>query len=445
MRLPAQSAPGAIRADRRPARLYMLLLSAVVLAGCADLPSTPAAPEAPEPEGPQLTFGTSGVEIAHRMAIHSSGVYVAGYTTGELDGPHRGGGDSFIRKYHPEGDVLWADQFGSNLDDIAYDVAVDGSGRVYVVGATSGSLAGSRGGFDGFVRKYNANGTLQWTRQFGTATYDRAWGAAADASGNLYVVGETTGSLGGAYQGGFDAFVRKYSASGDVLWTRQIGTSWDEAGQGVAVDATGAAYVTGYTSGELQGTNSGGGDVFLRKYDPMGNVIWTRQFGTVEWEVGFGVAASSAGNVYVVGYTLGSIAGGNAGFEDAFIRKYSGDGVKLWTSQFGSPGEDYARSVAVDDTDRAYVIGFTEGSLEGPNAGANDTFVRKYRASGTVAWATQFGTAASDLGYAVATLTGSQVFVAGGTAGTLVGANQGGFDAFIRQLTGGGSTVWTDQ
>jgi hypothetical protein len=255
------------------------------------------------------------------------------------------------------------------------------------------------------------------------------------------VVGETAGALQGSNQGGVDAFVRKYDTSGEVLWTRQFGTSEDDSAYGVAVDASGAVYVAGYTGGHLQGTNKGAVDVFLRKYDAMGNVVWTRQFGSTASDFVNGVAGSSAGNVYLVGYTLGSIEGGNAGLEDAFIRKYSGDGVKLWTDQFGTPDDEYAWSVSVDDSDRAYVAGATFGSLDGAGAGGNDAFVRKYRANGTVAWATQFGTVAHDYGYGIATLTGNPVFVAGGTAGTLVGANHGGFDAFIRQLNGGGATV----
>jgi hypothetical protein len=421
-------------------------LAAMLLAACGELPSDP--PEVVAPPGeegePELTFGTPGLDVAGKAAIHASGVYVVGLTAGSLDGPQLGGYDAFVRKYHPEGEVLWADQFGTHLTDSAEGVAADGAGNVYVVGYTIGSLAGSRGGVDAFVRKYSKNGTLRWTRQFGTSASDYAYGAAADASGDVYVVGATFGVLQGGGSGDWDAYIRKYNDSGDLLWTRQFGTATTDGAIAVAVHPNGTVYVAGYTHGDLQGAGKGDSDVFLRKYSATGDVLWTRQFGTPEEEFPADLDTDPDGAAYIVGYTVGSLAG-SAGSADAFIRKYSSGGVKQWTDQFGTAGGDYANAVSVDENARAHVAGATSGSLDGANAGGNDAFVRRYRASGTVAWTSQFGTSSNDQGGGVATLTGSEIYVSGSTSGALVGANQGGSDAFIRRLTGGGSAVWTDQ
>src|SRR5262249_25446536 len=145
------------------------------------------------------------------VAAAPDGVYVAGTPYGSLEGASAGGSDAFVRKYDPDGFVLWTDQFGSAGSDAAQGVAV-GSDGVYVAGSLRGALEGtsSAGNFDAFVRKYDPDGNALWTRRFGTPDEDVARGVAAAADG-VYVAGSTYGSLRGATSAGsFDAFVRKY-------------------------------------------------------------------------------------------------------------------------------------------------------------------------------------------------------------------------------------------
>src|SRR2546425_1032036 len=110
--------------------------------------------------------------------------------------------------------------------------------------------------------------------------YLGAVGIAVDASG-VYVAGLTWDALPGQTSAGSgDAFLRKYDASGNVLWTRQFGSSDFDQADNVAVDASGA-YVAGVTAGAFPGqTSAGSADAFVIKYDTSGNVLWTRQFGS---------------------------------------------------------------------------------------------------------------------------------------------------------------------
>ena len=133
-----------------------------------------------------------------------------------------------------------------------------------------------------FVRKYDAEGTEVWTRQFGTSEQDYAV-AVAVVAGSLYVTGVTKGALPGqSVSGDTDAFVRKYDTEGNEVWTRQFGSSGADRPSGVAADAVGV-YVAGRTWATLPGQTSAGGesDAFLRKYDTQGNEVWTRQFGAL--------------------------------------------------------------------------------------------------------------------------------------------------------------------
>jgi len=385
-------------------------------------------------------FGTFANDYTTDVAVDASGnVYVAGETVGALPGQSSSGGsDVFVRKYDGSGSELWTRQFGTFANDHATDVAVDASGNVYVAGYTGGALPGqsSLGSDDAFIRKYDGSGNELWTKQFGTSTYDYAESVAVDASGNIYVAGETLGVLPGqTSSGGIDAFVRKYDGSGSEIWTKQFGTSTYVSIWRVAVDASGNVYVAGETKGALPGqTSSGDWDVFVRKYDGSGNELWTKQFGTSDNDYAPGVAVDASGNVYAAGYTGGALPGQSSpGGGDAFVRKYDGSGNELWTRQFGTSDYDYAESVAVDASGNVYVAGLTSGVLpRQTSSGGGDAFVRKYDGSGSELWTMQFGTSTYDEAYDVAVDTFDNVYVAGQTYGALPGqTSSGDGDAFL--------------
>ena len=100
--------------------------------------------------------------------------------------------------------------------------------------------------------------TLDWVRQFGTASEDRGTGVSVDELGNVYISGYTEGSLEGTNSGGNDAFLRKYDANGALQWTTQLGTVLDDQSHGVSADGLGSIFISGSTEGNLAGTNAGG-------------------------------------------------------------------------------------------------------------------------------------------------------------------------------------------
>jgi len=197
----------------------------------------------------------------------------------------------------------------------------------------------------------------EWTQQTGTADSDGAWMVAVGDDGSVLVAGYTLGDLGGTHAGGFDAFVRKYDAAGTELWTRQFGTEGNDIAYSVSVGSDGSVVVAGRTDGDLDGTgNAGFQDAFVRKYDAAGTVLWTRQFGTASFDSAFSVAVGSDGSVLVAGFTFGDLGG--AGDEgSAFVRKYDALGTEVWTRQFGSRSGDQARSVSVGSDGSVLVAG----------------------------------------------------------------------------------------
>ena len=206
---------------------------------------------------------------------------------------------------------------------------------------------------------------------------DEGLAVGVDASGNSYIAGITTGSLGAtANAGGDDAFLIKYDSSGKMVWGKQFGGSGDDDAMGLAVDSSGNAFITGGTSSGLGGhSNAGKFDVFLAKYTSSGSRSWLTQFGTSADEEGNGVALDGSGNAYVTGYATGSLAGTNAGKQDAFVAKVDANGSRGWTSQFGTSADDAGKAVAVDASGNVVVGGFTDGKLGSAALGGTDAFV----------------------------------------------------------------------
>ncbi|NLJ08728.1 MAG: hypothetical protein GX438_00110 [Treponema sp.] len=219
--------------------------------------------------------------------------------------------------------ILSAWQFGTAEGDYANALAVDAGGNIIVAGYTFGSLSGSFAGeSDAFVQKHDPKGNELWTRQFGTAEYDYARALAVDTEGNIIVAGGTEGKLSGSSAGYYDVFVRKYNPKGNELWTRQFGTGSDDWATALAVDTGGNIIVAGSTIGSLSGSSSGREDAFVRMYDLKENELWTRQFGTDESDVAIALAVDAGGNIIVMGNTRGNFSGASAGDYDVFVMIY---------------------------------------------------------------------------------------------------------------------------
>ena len=381
-------------------------------------------------------IGSAGQDWAYGLALDGAGnAYITGYTQGNLGGPNAGSGDIFLAKYDASGTLLWTRQTGSLRDEVATGVAVDGTGNAYITGYTWGNLGGLDAGggetADIFLAKYDASGTLLWMRQTGTAAREEPIGVAVDGDGNAFITGYTNGNLGGPNAGEIDIFLAKYDPSGTLLWIRQTGTATTDISHGVAVDGAGNAFIAGRTLGNLSGPNAGEFDIFLAKYDASGTLLWTRQTGTASGELAFGVAVDSAGNAYITGYTQGNLGGPNAGSDDIFLAKYDASGSLLWIRQTGTAQNDVAYGVALDGAGNAFITGYTNGNLGGPNAGEIDIFLAKYDATGVQLSMRQTGSAGYESAFSVAVDVAGNAYITGYSNGSLGGPNAGEYDIVL--------------
>src|SRR5207302_858871 len=293
--------------------------------------------------------------------------------------------------------LSYSTYLGGSGGNVGYGIAVDATGNTYVTGFTTGSFpttAGAYqttfgGGTDAFVTELNALGSaLLYSTYLGGSGFDVGNGIAVDATGNAYVPVFTTcsfpttaGASPTTFGGGCTASVATML---DVLALSLHDAlpicSGGNVGYGIAVDATGNAYVTGFTTGSFpttagayQTTFGGGTDAFVTVLNALGSApLYSTYLGGSGYDVGYGLAVDATGNAYVTGYTGGSFpttAGAyqttfGGGATDAFVTKLNALGsALLYSTYLGGSGYDVGKGIAVGATGNAYVTGYTTGSF----------------------------------------------------------------------------------
>ena len=210
-------------------------------------------------------------------------------------------------------------------------------------------------------------GTSNATVQFGSTRFDGATGTAVDSLGNVYISGNTWGTIDPTHpnpdptSSTADIFIAKYNAAGILQWIRQLGSPLDDYATGIAVDNTGNVIVVGYTFGDLFGENEDpqnfSTDFFILKLDPAGNQIWSLQDGTPETDELHSVATDKNNDIYVGGGTQGDLFSiPNSGDFDSFVLRYTSAGNLVW-------GRGLEVNAALSDIARGIVLDEVRGSL----------------------------------------------------------------------------------
>lgn len=323
---------------------------------------------------------------------------------------------------------------------------------------------------------------FSWDVGAGDVNDDRGNGVAVDGSGNVFAVGHFVGTidLGGASPlvstlisasmgPSQDAYLVKYSSTGDHLWSKSIGGDALDQARGVAADGSGNVVVVGSRQSSM--IDFGGGvqyalasdDIFVAKYSPAGGYVWAKTLGGYGSDVANAVATDGSGNVSVVGAFDVSITGVNfgggalfsAGSTDVFVVKYSSTGTHLWSKRFGGSGLDGATAVAVDPSGNVVVVGYFNGTVDFGggslvSAGGNDIFVAKYSGTnGAHLWSKRLGTSTSEIPNRVAVDSYGDVVVIGSFTGSVnfgggALASAGAEDIVVAKYSGAdGSHVWS--
>ncbi|MFC2173376.1 SBBP repeat-containing protein, partial [Acidobacteriota bacterium] len=395
--------------------------------------------------------------------------------------------------------LRYSTYLGGTESDSAWAIGVDGCGNAYVVGETKSLDFPTRNPFqaqskkwpgclDAFVTKFDAKGALVYSTYLGGSynnpsgpCVDVATDVAVDIDGQVYVTGGACRPdfpIQSAWQptfGGWpsDAFVTKIDSTGQQLvYSTFLGGSVGDVGEGIAIDASGNAYVVGLTEGDdfptlnaLQPSRGGGQwEAFLTKLDAAGMAVYSTYLGGIRVDTAEDVAVDSGGSAVVVGRTdspdfplKNPFQGSNGGGRyDAFVTKVNPAGTGLvFSTYLGGTGEDLAWGVAVDaSSDAVYVVGETHSSdfpvvssIQGALRGVEDGFVSKLDASGGMVYSTYLGGTGRDALGGVAVDPSGNAFVIGAgdstdypTASPVQPVSGGLNDALVSVLVPDGSS-----
>ena len=333
-------------------------------------------------------------------------------------------------------------------------IAVDSNGNSYVVGKTAGNLDPKQINTDGadvFLQKYDASGQLLFTRMLGSADDASGFAVTVDDSDNVYVAGQTFGLLDSSgFGGSYDAFVTKFDSTGQEQFTRQLAPFADDGAFGIAADSSGNVFVSGFARGSVGGeTHNGGSDAYVTKIDSTGATVFNTQFGDTGEEIATAITVDSSGNFYVAGTDDGN----------GFLRKYDGSGstaALTYDFDLGSLGTDGSiGGVVLDSAGDVLITGSTSNAalastVINAHSGGTDAFVFKVDDQGTTAaetYVTYVGTSATDKGLDLTIDTSTDdVYLSGSTTGTLTGESKvGAQDAFVAKFSTAGALTWTHQ
>jgi len=309
----------------------------------------------------------------------------------------------------------------------------------------------SAGGKDVFIAKLNASGTLVFSSFYGGSGQDSGNAIAVDSSGRIFVAGDTDSAnlpvkdaIRSSLCGSSDAFLLELDTTGLILFATYLGGRYSDRATAVAVDGSGAVYLTGSTASpdfpaanSFQSTLRGAQNAFITKIDTRTKQILFSGFlggsggnGIASSDMGTAIAVDAGGAVYVAGNTnstdfpvLNCFQCSASAFGDAFIAKIDPSGSSLlYSTYLGGCSADYATSIAVDSAGRAWVAGYTL-SLDFPRDvfdlstyhGQLDVFLTSLSPDGKSLFSsTLFGSSGADAAFAIA-VSGANTYIAGQT------------------------------
>ncbi len=281
-------------------------------------------------------------------------------------------------------------------------------------------------------------------------------------NGDITIVGSSDGTWGSPilpYSATYDVFVARLDSTGTLVWNTFLGGTFDDYGNGLAVDANGTVFVSGltegpWTTGPTPVSPYVDVDGFVARLDSDGNLIWRTYTGGNGAETCTGIALSGSGNLAVTGFsdeTWGSpLVGHGGGTDDGFVFLLSSSGSRIWSTFLGGSGANYGECIAVDGSGAIYIAGSSDaawGSAVRSFTGLVDGFVARLTSIGSVSWNTFLGGNGNDAGFSIFVDGNGSLFTAGSSTaswGTPVRAyTPSSGDGYVAKLAStGGALLW---
>ncbi len=315
-------------------------------------------------------------------------------------------------------DTLWTKTIGGSGSDVGYSVQQTNDGGYIIAGMTNSFGAGDN---DVYLVKTNQQGDTLWTRTFGGADRDFGAGVKQTMDGGYIIIGATK-----SFNNGIDdLYLIKTDNNGDTLWTKIYGGLWGEVGISIEQDKEGNYIATGYT----MSFDPGNADVWILKFDEIGDTLWTRRVGGSQEEYGYSIKQTKNEGYIITGYTQSF--GSN---HDVYLIRLDSSGDIIWTNHYGGQGVDFGEEVLELDDDGFIIAGYTTSY----GIGGYDCYLVRVDLNGDTLWTRHYGGEFDDKAYAIELFEDGFVL-----AGYTQNAGSTERDAFIIKTNFNGDTVWT--
>lgn len=319
---------------------------------------------------------------------------------------------------------FWDKSFGGKYEEEAYSIQQTTDGGFIVAGRTN---SWSVGGWDIWVVKLNPDGEMEWENTYGGKEDD--WGnSIQQTKDGGYIVAGATKSKGG---GGLDFWIVKIDSSGTVQWDTIFGAKYDDEAYCVKETKDGGFIAVGEIDFKVLTTGAvEGGNLFVLKLTPKGNIEWDKTFGKDGEDNGSSIQLTKDGGYIVTGFTSSK----GEGFTDFWTLKLNSDGEIEWEQTYGGKFDDQSSSIQQTKDGGYIVAGFTDSK----GLGKSDYWIIKVDSAGDVEWDKTFGGNDWDVATSIQQIQDGGYIVAGWS--TSVGL--GGADFWIINIDSKGKSRW---
>lgn len=371
----------------------------------------------PPPQQWDKAFGGQGLDQLTGLQVTSDGGFITGgYSESDAGGEKsensRGSFDYWIIKTDGSGNKQWDKTFGGSGDDKLFSVQPTPDGGFILGGTSASGISGeksqnSRGGYDYWVIKTDAQGNKQWDKTFGGSEYEELRTLSVTTDGGYILGGYSSSGIGGDKsensRGSEDYWIVKLDQNGNKQWDRTFGGSNAER-QNVIRQTTDGGYILGgwsasNISGDKSENGQGGNDFWVVKIDASGNKQWDKTFGSNGDDNLSALQFTPDGGYVFTGPSNGTKVGDKSersrGSFDYWVVKVDASGNKLWDKTIGGSDWDDSRGIHLTD-DGGYIIGGLSTSGKSSekseySRGASDYWVIKIDSTGKKQWDKTFG------------------------------------------------------
>jgi uncharacterized protein len=405
----------------------------------------------------QIVFSTylggKGDDRANGIRVDNAGnMYIGGFTQYWDDFPtlnaiqdkRRGDYSGIVAKFSHDGKLQWATHLGGTKAYGSYPsnhtvvegLAIDNNGGLYVAGNTSAMdfptvnaiqpTAQSAG--ESFLAKFDGNGKLVWSTYIGRYVIHPIRCITVDNNGDVYIA-----------VGGLKCYISKFDRLGKFIWIKEFGGTTPQRidVNSIAVDISCNIYIGGTTQlntlpkqiGDIRYAKGRWLNPYIAKFDRNGELLWSTKFGGDDEDNLSGIDTDRVGNIYITGKTksnqfptLNAYQPSRLGKDDAFVAKFSPDGLPLWSTYLGGTGNDYAKAIVVDITGNIHVTGFTasisfpiRNAFQEQKAGLVNAFITTFSPEGKIIRSSYLGGSGNeyDIGFSITADQSANVYITG--------------------------------